>query len=155
MTTDISTDRPARGRLGPLPLAAVLLAAAGLVAATLAGREDAHGSLDRSMLSDVQSVGFDARALDGALARACAVTGCDGADLAAIYGAGVDAMDDAALAEALALARVVARSSAEALGRAGDGGARAARLRAQAEADAAVARFHEAEAARRSAALAG
>ena len=93
---------------------------------------------------------YDAADLEAALRLPCRVTGCEPEALAAIYRAGLPAMDDDDLADAAGLARDIARTSAAILHDATEADPQThARLVAQAAADAAVARLYAAEIARR------
>jgi len=142
---------PRRARRGPLAI--VSLAMIALLGAAIVGQADGDRALDRETLGSIDLVSYDARALDDALGRACAVTGCDAVDLSDLFHAGLPAMEETDLAEAEALTRQIAASSEEALraleARGNSQPDQAARLKAQAEADAAVARYHAAERARR------
>ena len=101
---------------------------------------------------DEDPMAYSAEDLEQALRASCRVTGCDPSTLAALYRAGVPAMDDDELAEAAEIARHVAIGSAAAVSAASGGDPdRHAVLAARAAADAAVSRLHAAEIARRAA----
>ena len=121
--------------------AACLAAMTGLVLA--AGTVGGDRAPDGPALYTVANLRAD-------LTLPCRVTGCDPEPLAAIYGAGLAAMDAGELGEARELSLAIAEASARAAKDASMGPAEIhARLAAQAAGDAAVARLYAGEEARR------
>jgi hypothetical protein len=152
-TQRIEFLKPRRRTPRTLPLAIVSMAMTVLLAVAVAQQGGRYGTLDRDELQDVEPVAFTGLDLQVALDRSCKVTGCDAADLATVFRAGLPHMSDQELQAAETLTQAVAAQSEDTLRRfdasGADRPALRARLVAQADADAAIAQFHAAERVRR------